>query len=86
MDSLPVIKLAVQLVSSVGVSKVVHDIIRLNTTAETTADVVKVIAGSVVIGSMVADHASKHVNDRIDAVVAWNEARKNSEVPDPVEA
>ena len=78
-STLPVVKLAVQLVSSIGVSKVVHDIIKLNTNTQTTADAVKVLTGSVVIGSMIAEHASKHVNDRVDAVVAWNESRKNND-------
>ncbi len=80
-STLPVVKLAVQFVSSVGVSKVVHDIIKLNTNAETTADAVKVLTGSIVIGSMIAEHASKHVNDRMDAVVAWNESRKKNAAP-----
>ncbi len=80
-STLPVVKLAVQFVSSVGVSKVVYDIIKLNTNAETTADAVKVLTGSVVLGSMIAEHASKHVNDRMDAVVAWNESRKKNDSP-----
>lgn len=80
-STLPVVKLAVQFVSSVGVSKVVHDIIKLNTTTETTADAVKVLTGSIVIGSMIAESASKHVNERMDAVVAWNENRKKNDNP-----
>lgn len=75
-DKLPLIKLAAHLVASVGVSKVVNDIISNNTRIETTADAVKVWTGSVVIGSMIAENASNHVSNRIDSVVAWHESRK----------
>lgn len=80
-STLPVVKLAVQFVASIGVSKVVHDIIKMNTISETTVDAVKVVTGSVVIGSMIAEHASKHVNSRVDSVIAWNESRKNETAP-----
>jgi hypothetical protein len=70
------LRLAVHVVASLGVSKVVNDIIANNMNVLTTTDAVRVAAGSVVIGSMVAEHASKHVNERFDAVVAWNEQRK----------
>lgn len=73
----PIAKLAVQLVSSVGVSKVVNDIIRNNTNVVTTADAVKVAAGSLVIGSMIAEHASEHVNNRMESAVAWYKSRKD---------
>lgn len=79
--ALPVAKLAVNVIASVGVSKVVNDFVRNNTTTETTADAVKVAVGSLVIGSIVADAASKHVNERMNNVVAWFSNRKNTEVP-----
>ena len=74
--ALPFVKLAVHVVSSVGVSKIVNDVIQNNVAVVTTADAVKVIAGSIVIGSMVAEKASNHVNDRMDAIAAWNENRR----------
>jgi hypothetical protein len=74
----PIFRLATHLVASMGVSKVLNDIIVNNTNVVTTADAVRVWTGAIVIGSMIADHASKHVNDRIDAVLAWNQARKTS--------
>ena len=79
--ALPFVKLAVHVVSSVGVSKIVNDVIRNNVSVVTTADAVKVIAGSIVIGSMVAEKASNHVNDRMDAIAAWNENRKKTDEP-----
>lgn len=75
-DKIAVIRFAVHLVSSVGVSKVINDVIRNNTTIQTPTDAVRVWTGSIVIGSLIAEHASKHVNDKIDAVIAWNEERK----------
>jgi hypothetical protein len=75
-NSLPIARLAVHLIAGVGVSKVVNDIIVNNTKILTTADAVKVWTGSVVIGSMISEQAVKHVNGRVDALVAWNAARK----------
>jgi hypothetical protein len=75
-DKFPVAKLAVHLIASVGVSKVINDIITNNTRVETAADAVKVWTGSIVIGSMVAEVASKHVNERMDAANVWYQNRK----------
>lgn len=75
-NNLPLIKLAVQVGSGLGVSKVVNDVIRSNTNVVTTFDAVRVWTGALVIGSMVAEQASIHVNDRMEAVIAWNENRK----------
>jgi hypothetical protein len=77
-NGFPIVRLAVHLVSSVGVSKVVNDIIRNNTDVVTTADAVKVAAGGLVIGSMVAEQASRHVTARLDDVLAWYQNRKDS--------
>jgi hypothetical protein len=76
--ALPIIRLATHVAASIGVSKVVNDVIVKNTNVITTADAVKVMTGSIVIGSMVAEHAMNHVNGRIDAVIAWNENRKTT--------
>jgi len=78
-DVLPIAKLAVHAVSSFGVSKIVHDIIRNNTTVVTTLDQVRVTVGSLVIGSVIAQHASKHVNERMDAAISWYEGRKTDQ-------
>jgi hypothetical protein len=65
------IRLGAQIVASVGVSKVVNDIITNNTVVTTTMDAVRVWAGSLVIGSMVADAASQHVDKRISDAMEW---------------
>lgn len=75
-DKLAIAKLAINVAAGAGVSKVVKDIINLNTEVQTTTDAAKVWIGSVVIGSMAADSASKHVNTKVDAVVNWWEERK----------
>lgn len=77
-EHIAIAKALVNIASGMGVSKVVHDVIENNTNVETTADAVKVWTGSVVIGGMVAEHASEHVNRRFDRTVAWFEARKEA--------
>ena len=71
------VKLGINVVASASVWKIVNDVIRTNVVVETGADVVKVWTGSLIIGSMVADQASKHVNEKLDAALAWMEARAN---------
>lgn len=75
-NKLSIARFAVQILASVGVSKVVNDVIVSNTNIQTTADAVKVWSGSVVIGSMIAEQASKHVNARMDSAVAWVASRQ----------
>lgn len=75
---LPIARFAVQLVANVGVTKVVHDVIRNNVNIVVPADAVKVWVGSLVIGSIIVDQATAHVNGYMDRAVAWNEERKNA--------
>lgn len=84
MISVPAIKLAAQLVASVGVSKVVLDVVKNNVTIVTNADVAKVWVGSFVIGSLAVEQASNFAGRTIDDVVDWFEKRK-SETPTPEE-
>ena len=77
-DQLAIAKLTVHVVSSIGVTKVINDIIRNNTNIVTTVDAVKVWTGALVLGSMIGEQASNHINRRFDDVVAWNEKRKES--------
>jgi hypothetical protein len=71
------VKLGINVVASASVWKIVNDVIKHNVAIETGADVVKVWTGSLIIGSMVADQASKHVNEKFDSALAWMEARAN---------
>ena len=85
-NQIALVKLAVNVVASASVWKVVNDVIRNNVAIETTADAVKVWTGSLVIGSMVADQAQKHVNYQLDRGIMWLENRKDenrgSDAPD----
>lgn len=75
-DKAPLFRLVAQLFASVGVSKVLNDIIVNNTTIQTPADAIKVWSGSIVLGSMLVDHTVKHVDEKVDAVLTWNRNRK----------
>lgn len=80
-NKLDIVKTAINFAAGAGVSKVVHDIIKNNTDPETTADTLKVAAGSIVLGSMVADRASEHVNAKVDAIAAWASKLKDKKTP-----
>lgn len=69
-------RLAVQLIGTVGVTKIANDIIAKHVVIQSTADVVKTWVGSIVIGSMVAEHTSNHLSEKVDAVIEWHENRK----------
>ena len=77
-DKLTIAKLIANTAVGIGASKIANDIIRNNTDIETTADAAKVWVGSVVIGSMVAEHAKEHASTKIDNAVAWWESRKEA--------
>jgi hypothetical protein len=79
MSKLAIAKLAVQAVTSLGVSKVIMDIIKNNANVETAADSVRVAAGSLVLGSMIVEHASDHVSTQFDKVLAWHTERQTAE-------
>jgi hypothetical protein len=68
LTNLNMIKLTAQIVSGLGVSKVVGDVIRNNVSVMTTFDAVKVWTGTLVITSMVVEQSTKHVNNTIDDV------------------
>jgi hypothetical protein len=78
-NAIVITKLAAHLICAAGVSKVINDVITNNTTVMSSADAVRVATGSIVLGSLVAEHASKHVNNRIDAAAVWFANRKAEE-------
>lgn len=65
------VKLGAHVLGALGVTKVVGDIIARNSIVNTTWDVVRIRAGSIVIGSLIAEHASQHVEDRMNQGYAW---------------
>jgi hypothetical protein len=78
-DKLTYAKVAVKFVAGAGVSKVVNDIISTNTVADDTTDKVKIAVGSLVLGSMIADAASNHVERRMNKVADWLNSRRTEE-------
>lgn len=70
-DKIKLATSAATLVAGLGVSKVTKDIIKTNTVVDSPQDQIKVLVGSIVIGSMVASVAKEHVETTI------KEAREN---------
>lgn len=78
--SLSFAKGAAQLLAGLGVGRVVGEVIRNNTTVTTLYDKILINAGSLVIGSMAVEAASKHVERQIDMWAAWyNKSRDEIE-------
>lgn len=70
-EQFKLIKLIARLATMVSVSKVTHDIIANNTVVETGFDQARVWFGGMIIGAMVAEQATDHVDRKIDGAVAW---------------
>lgn len=77
MPSYTLTRFAINALASLGVAKVVGDIIKNNTVALTTTQKILVNSGGLVLGSMIVDQASNHVNETIDNLIEWR--RQNSE-------
>lgn len=75
MSTLTIVKAGVHIVSAFGVTKVLSDIVKHNTTIVTTTDKVLVQAGTVVLGSMIGQQAAKHVSEQIETVIEWHAHR-----------
>ena len=72
---LPVAKLGAQLVAGLGVSKILADVIKNNVSVVTTAQAITVKAGGFVLGSMLVEQSSKHIEQVANDVNAWFEKR-----------
>lgn len=69
--------LALELLVSASVSKVVVEVIRNNVTARNTLQKVLRLTGEVVIISVITDVVLDHVDQRVAAVRTWWEKRKD---------
>lgn len=78
------VKAGVQIVAALGVTRVVTEVIRNNTTVVTTMDKILVNTGGFVLGTIIVDHASDRVNYAFDKFVDWSEQRKE-EVEEVIE-
>ena len=61
MLPLPAVQLATQFVAGIGVSKILGDIVKNNVVTLTKTQVVTVKVGTFVLGSMLVDQSSKHI-------------------------
>ena len=77
---LPLIKVAAQVVSGLGVSKIVSDIVRNNVVIQTTAQAVTVKAGAFVLGSMLVEQSSNHIDRTVTDIAAWFEKKNEDQV------
>ena len=75
-DPFMIAKIAGQLVGTVGVTKVVGDIIRNNVTIVTRMDSARVTVGSFVISSIAMDYTARHVSEYVDRAYAWHLKKK----------
>jgi hypothetical protein len=63
---LPLIKVATQITAGLGVSKIVADIVQNNVTMVTPVQAVTVRVGSFVLGSMLWEASTKHIDSQLD--------------------
>lgn len=80
MFYLPVIKVATQVAASIGVSKILVDIVKNNVTAISTVQTVTVKVGTFVLGSMLVEQTSKHIEKAAQDVTAWFKSKDEDEL------
>lgn len=71
MTKLEITKAAAKFIVGAGTSKIVSSIIQNNVSPETLTEKVTITAGSIALGSMVADITSKYTDAKIDEIAAW---------------
>lgn len=71
MTKLDLTKTVVKFVVGSGTAKIVHGIVRNNTTPEGITDTVTITGGAVVLGMMVGDLAGRYTDVKIDQIAAW---------------
>jgi hypothetical protein len=76
-------RLGTQLVAGLGVSKIVADIVKNNVSVVTTADAIKVWTGSLVIGSMIVEQSSNHIERVYGDVFKWSKTHKIEVIETP---
>jgi hypothetical protein len=74
MTKLEIAKRATSFIVGVGTTKIVQGIVENNTHPEKVTDQVSILAGSIVIGSMVSDMTRKYTDAKIEEIAAWYNA------------
>jgi len=72
----PLTKLAVTVVTNVSVWKILNDVVRNNVSVVTPFDAARVWTGTMILGGMIADQATKYAHEQVDRAIEWNEKRK----------
>jgi hypothetical protein len=80
-EQIKLIKAVANIATVLSVTKVTRDIIANNTVIETGFDQARVWIGSFVIGGMIAEQASEHVDKRIDGALNWYDNFQASRQP-----
>ena len=75
---LPLLKLGAQLVAGMGVSRILGDIIKNNVIVTTPVQALTVKAGSLVLGSMLVEQSSNHIETMTTQVLEAIESRKST--------
>lgn len=71
MTKLDITKSAVKFIVGSGTAKIIHGIVRNNTSSESITDTVTITGGAVVLGMMVGDLAGKYTDAKIDEIADW---------------
>ena len=80
---LPAAKLATQVIAGMGVSKILGDIIKNNVVIATKTQAVTVKVGTFVLGSMLWDQTSNHIEKAANDVTAFvTKLKDNNEEPE----
>lgn len=66
-------KLALNLITGLGVMKIVDGIVKNNVVVVTTAEKVMVTAGKAALGSILVEQTTNYVNVTVDRLVDWHE-------------
>ena len=80
--NIAIAKLGIQFATSLGVAKILGDIVKNNVTVVTTVQKVTVTTASLVLGSMIVDQTSSHIETVATDVTDWLEKRKNDKETD----
>lgn len=68
-QNLAIVKMAVHLVAVAGIFKILRGIVDSNVETETFAEKAQVYAGTLVIGELIAEHASDYTDKRVDQTI-----------------
>lgn len=75
-NGIPVVKLVFHAAGTLGVQKILNDVVAQNTSVVTSFDAIRVAAGNLVLSSMLMQIASDHIDRRWYEMTSWMEEKK----------